>query len=136
MTTQPVGAVSSPPGRLTLQAGEDLSSAQFHAVTLESDGQVDLYDAITDVPFGVLQNKPDAAGKGAEIVYSGRTKVAYGATVAAGAQISFNSSGKAVTFVKDTNTTTFSAGQAILGGASGETGDAIINCANPPSGEE
>lgn len=136
MTTLPVGATEQVPGRITRQAGENLSAFQFMAVTLESDGQVDAYNAITDVPFGVLQNKPDTAGKAAEIVYSGLTKVEFGATVATGAQISFDSSAKAVTFVKDTDSTTFSAGQCVLGGSSGEIGMAIINTSNPPSGEE
>lgn len=136
MTTLPVGATSSPPGEISLQAGEDLSTFQFHGVVLRADGQLDAYDTITDVPFGVLQNKPDAAGKGASVIYSGKTKVEFGGTVAIGAQISFNSSSKAVTFVKDTNSTTFSAGICVLGGDSGEIGEAIINCANPPSGEE
>lgn len=136
MTTLPVGATDQVPGRITLQAGEDLSSFQFMGVTLESDGQLDAYDAITDVPFGVLQNKPDAAGKGAEIVYSGKTKVEFGETVVVGNQIRFGADSKAYIFVKDVDVTTFSAGTCTLGGDAGEIGEAIIDTANPPSGEE
>lgn len=136
MTTLPVGATEVEPGPLTLQAGEDLSTFQFHGVVLRTDGQLDAYDTITEVPFGVLQNKPDAAGKAALVVYIGVTKLALGGTVASGAQYSFNSSGKAITFVKDTNSTTFSAGIMILGGDSGEEGFGTIGTANPPSGEE
>jgi len=136
MTTLPVGAVSSPPGMITKQAGEDLSSFQFMAVTLESDGQVDAHDAVTDVPFGVLQNKPSAAGRGAEIMYMGRSKVEFGETVVVGNLIRFGADSKAYIFVTDVDVTAFCAGTCTLGGAAGEIGDAIINCANPFRGEE
>ncbi len=136
MTTLPVGATSSPPGTISLQAGEDLSSFQFMGVILRTDGQVDAYDTVTEAPTGILQNKPDAAGKAAEVVYSGRTKVEFGETVTAGQQIRLGTDSKIYVFEKDTDTTTFSVGQCILGGAAGEIGDAIVSMANVPSGEE
>ena len=45
---------------LSFTAGEDLSSNQYQFVTMESDGQIDLADAETDIVLGVLQNKPEA----------------------------------------------------------------------------
>ena len=45
----------------TFVAGEDLSSAQFKFVTLESDGQVDLADSAGENCIGVLMNKPTAS---------------------------------------------------------------------------
>lgn len=126
MTTLPVGATSAPPGPESLQAGEDLSAFQFHAVVLRSDGQLDAYDTVTEVPIGILQNKPDAAGKIAEIIWIGRTKVEFGETVNPGDQIRFGTDSKAFIFAKDTDTTTFSAGICILGGASGEIGTMLF----------
>lgn len=62
-------------------AGEDLSDKQFCFVTLETDGEVDAADAITDVTYGVLQNAPES-GKAALIKVSGETKVEAAATLA------------------------------------------------------
>ena len=120
----------------TKEAGEDLSSFQFMAVTLESDGQVDAHDAVTDVPFGVLQNKPSAAGRAAEIMTLGKTKVEFGETVVVGNQIRFGANSKAYIFVTDTDTTAYCAGVCTEGGDSGEVGEANINCFNPFRGEE
>ncbi|NIP26036.1 MAG: DUF2190 family protein [Phycisphaerae bacterium] len=81
---------------VTYEAGEDLSSAQYLFVTLESDGQVDLADATTDEPIGVLQNVPDAAGKEATVVKGGQTKVVAGEALAVNAIVGTNASGQAV----------------------------------------
>jgi len=81
----------------TFEAGEDLSSAQFKFVTLESDGQVDLADAAGERAIGVLLNKPDAAGKAATVAITGKVMVEAGATVAAGAQLQTNAAGEAIT---------------------------------------
>lgn len=129
-------AASVPILTITEEAGEDLSSFQFMAVTLETDGQVDAFDATSDVPFGVLQNKPDTAGKGAEIMVIGRTKVEFGETVVVGNLIRFGTDSKALIFDVDTDTTAFCAGTCTEGGASGEVGEALINCCNPWRGEE
>ena len=59
---------------LSFVAGEDLSSNQFQFVTMESDGQVDLADAETDIVLGVLQNKP-TAGQAARVMIQGVSKV-------------------------------------------------------------
>tara|TARA_Y100000310_G_C20399947_1_gene676917 strand:+ start:410 stop:802 length:393 start_codon:yes stop_codon:yes gene_type:complete len=121
---------------ITKEAGEDLSSFQFMAVTLESDDQLDAHDAVTDVPFGVLQNKPDTAGKAAEIMVVGRTKVEFGETVAVGNLIRFGANSKAYIFAVDTDVTAYCAGVCTEGGDSGEVGEALINCINPFRGEE
>lgn len=64
-------------------AGEDLTAAQYKFVTLESDGQIDLADAITDRALGVLQNAPDTGQEAIVKVY-GRSKVEAGAALAIG----------------------------------------------------
>lgn len=121
---------------ITKEAGEDLSSFQFMAVTLETDNQLDAHDAVADVPFGVLQNKPDTAGKAAEVMVMGRTKVEFGETVDEGNLIRFGANSKAYIFAVDTDTTAYCAGVCTEGGASGEVGEALINCVNPWRGEE
>jgi hypothetical protein len=80
----------------TFIAGEDLSSAQFKFVTLESDGQVDLADAAGENAIGVLLNDP-AAGEAATVAISGKVMVTSGGTIAAGAQVQTDASGDALT---------------------------------------
>jgi len=80
----------------TFEAGEDLSSAQFKFVTLESDGKVDLADAAGERAIGVLLNDP-AAGESATVAISGKVMVTSGGTIAAGAQIQTDASGDALT---------------------------------------
>jgi|DEB0MinimDraft_10_1074344.scaffolds.fasta_scaffold03776_6 hypothetical protein len=80
----------------TFIAGEDLSSAQFKFVTLESDGQVDLADAAGENAIGVLLNDP-ASGEAATVAVSGKVMVTSGGTIAAGAQIQTDASGDALT---------------------------------------
>ncbi|MBU2051219.1 MAG: hypothetical protein KKH61_19905, partial [Gammaproteobacteria bacterium] len=51
---------------ITLIAGEDLSSYQYHFVHQENDTQATLLDSATEFPIGVLQNAP-AEGEAAVI---------------------------------------------------------------------
>jgi hypothetical protein len=55
----------------TFIAGEDLSSAQFKFVTLESDGQVDLADSAGENAIGVCL-VGGAAGAAVTVVVSGK----------------------------------------------------------------
>lgn len=79
----------------TFVAGEDLSSAQFKFVTLESDGQIDLADAAGERALGVLLNKP-TSGKAATVAMTGKVMVEAGAAVTAGAEIQTDANGDAI----------------------------------------
>jgi len=62
-------------------ANADLSAKQYFLVKRHTTaGQCALVDGATDIPIGVLQNKPAAAGRGAEIVTLGKTKAQVEAT--------------------------------------------------------
>ena len=80
----------------TFIAGEDLSSAQFKFVTLESDGQVDLADAAGENAIGVCL-VGGTAGKAVTVAVSGKVMVTAGGTIAAGAQIQTDAAGDALT---------------------------------------
>jgi hypothetical protein len=80
----------------TFIAGEDLSSAQFKFVTLESDGFVDLADSAGENCIGVLLNNPPAAGA-ATVCISGKVMITAGGTIAAGAALQTDASGDAIT---------------------------------------
>jgi hypothetical protein len=81
----------------TVPAGEDLSTKQFYFVTLESDGKVDLADSAGEQCFGVLLNKPSEVDRPATVVVSGQVTVVSGGTIAAGAAVQTDASGKAIT---------------------------------------
>lgn len=104
-------------------AAEDLSTYQWCFVKLNTSGQAEHIDAITDIPFGVLQNAP-AAGEVASIIPigTGASRVALGATLAPGALISSSATGLAVAAVA----TAYTAGILTDGGANGEMGSAVL----------
>lgn len=75
-------------------AGEDLSSAQYLFVTLETDDQIDLADAITDICYGVLQDAPPT-GEPANIKARGETKIVAAETLAVDDIVGPSTAGKA-----------------------------------------
>ena len=79
-----------------LKAEQDVSTLQFRAVELSAAFQVDVCDNAADLPVGVLQNKPAAAGRAAEIRSQGITKWEAGGTVAFGDKVGTDSVGRAV----------------------------------------
>ncbi len=79
-------------------AGEDLSAAQYMAVTLESDDTIDLADAVTDIVYGILQNAPEA-GEIAEVKVCGESKVVANGALANGAIVGPATTGKVQTGV-------------------------------------
>ena len=80
----------------TFIAGEDLSSAQFKFVTLESDGQVDLADSAGENAIGVCI-VGGTAGNAVTVTVSGSVMVTAGGTIAAGAAVQTDASGDALT---------------------------------------
>jgi hypothetical protein len=111
-------------------AGADLSTKQYYFV--ENPAGVTVANAVTDVPVGVLQDKPDAAGEDAEVCIFGFTKLVAGGNVAAGDLISTTTAGKAVTLVVGTDTTAYILGRALTASTGdGQVIEAFINCMTP-----
>lgn len=78
-------------------ASVDLSAYQFHAVKI-SGAQAALCGA-ADVPVGILQNKPDAAGKAAEVGLIGVSKAVVNGSsvnVAIGDFLAVNANGRLI----------------------------------------
>jgi hypothetical protein len=103
-------------------AAADLSAKQFHAVKDNGSGAAAAITAVTDAPIGILQNKPDAAGKSCSIDFQGVVKAILGGTVAKGDLLGPDANGKLVT-----RTFANGAGKWILAraGAAGVSGDLI-----------
>lgn len=120
---------------ISLPAAGDLSTKQFYFMKLNSSGQVTTCAAVTDIPIGVLQNKPNAAGEPADIMVLGTTKVSGDANLAKGDQIGTSSDGQAAAYVNGTDTTKYIVGQVLWDNTTaGGLCSAVINCAAPGRG--
>lgn len=116
-----------------LVAGADLSAAgnQYKFVELTGDNTVNVCNAATDKPIGVLQNRP-ASGEAAEVVAVGVTKVQADAALTAGTLIGTSADGQADAKTPGTDTTEYTVGQVIRGAsAAGALATALINCGSP-----
>lgn len=119
---------------VSFPAGADLSAKQYHIVDMASDGEVTFVTAATDVPVGVLQDKPAAAARAASVAVNGITKVAASSTAAAGgfaigAALVGNAAGKAVEY-DGTSLTSFILGRALQAATTGTAagvGNTIIS---------
>lgn len=82
----------------TKKANADLSAQQYQFVQLSAADTVSMASGPTgEANYGVLQNKPAAAGRAAEVTILGFTKVKASTAITANALITSNTSGKAVT---------------------------------------
>jgi len=117
------------PGIFTASA--DLSGKQFYFVKISGAGTVTVCAAATDVPIGVLQNKP-TSGQAAEVMMLGITKVSSDAALSRGNLIGTSGDGQADAKTPGTDTTEYVVGQVIEAStAAGGLATAAINCLNP-----
>jgi hypothetical protein len=82
--------------QMTLVAAADLSAKQYFAVKIDSNGQAALAGA-GEPAVGILQNKPTAGQSATVWTFGPRSKALAGGTIAAGALVAADSSGKFVT---------------------------------------
>ena len=107
-------------------AAADLTASQYCFVEIVAGTKtVNLVNAVTDRPVGVLVNKPKS-GEAAEIVVLGICPVKAGETVAAGDMLSVSSTGLATNDTAQTGTTY--QGRILSAAASGELATCLINC--------
>jgi hypothetical protein len=117
--------------RITLVAGGDLSTKQYHFVKINSSGEAVICSGATDRPIGVLQNNPES-GEEAAIVVVGGTKVVSSASIDEGVLIGTSAAGKADAKSPGVDTTEYAVGTVILSaGADDEILTAVVNCASP-----
>lgn len=76
-------------------AAADLSTKQFYIVRQTAENAVNLTTAATQLPAGVLQNKP-TSGQIAEVAEGGHCKVIAGGNVAVGDPLVSDGNGKAI----------------------------------------
>ena len=106
---------------ITVDAGEDLSSHQYKAISLA--GTIAASSALA---IGLLQNKPGATGRRASVAWNGHLKAYAGAAINSGSQVQVTTSGWIIASTSAGNTV----GVAITGAASGDVFDGIYNFVN------
>lgn len=102
------------PGQMvSFQAAADLSGQQFRFVKLDANGQVAAITAVTDIPLGILQDKPGAQGRACNVMLDGISKVVGGANLAKSDQVGPDAQGRAVAYVAGTDTTKYKVGSIL-----------------------
>lgn len=112
--------------RLTFSAAADLSNFQYRAVRMTGAQQVNVASLNTaKTAVGILLNKPQAAGRAADVAIGGVTKAYAGAAVTAADLLTHDASGYVITATS---------GTMVLGRAletAGAIGDAISVILHP-----
>ena len=108
-------AYEMPVHSIPLPAGEDLSAKQFHAMRIDTDGEVVTCDN-SYYPIGILQNNPAVDDYEANVMVLGVSKAMYGDTVIAGQSLMSDASGHMV----PATSTHYVVGVALEGGSSTE----------------
>lgn len=111
------------------KAEGDISASQFCALKVGTVANGLVVAGAGDQPVGILYNKPSASGQPVELCIDGIAKVAYGGTVADGDWVKADASGKAVT---TTTTGDKVIGKARKAGASGDTGEVLLDFTHVP----
>lgn len=104
-------------------ASGDLSASQYCFMKI-TGGQLAVASAGGGNAVGVLQNKPNAAGRAGSIGYSGTSKVLCGGTFSAGDRITCDGSGKAVGLISGDAS---GCGTAMSDGASGKIASVLLD---------
>lgn len=113
-------ATYSNPELISATAACDMSSYQYHCISIDTDGKVGLLSASTGgVWHGVLWNDPDTAGLEATIAVRGDAKVAASATsaITIGAVLYGGTTGKAYVATAGTDETFGYALEALASGS-------------------
>ena len=119
------------------EAGANLSTKQFYFMKDDGTGKAIVCNNLTDIPIGVLENKPDASGKTAEILRFGRGKVSADASASIADFIGPSGDGQAIARPLGSAPTHFIAGAyREAPGATGDIVEADINCVAPPRSPE
>ena len=102
---------------VTFSAGADLSAAQYKFVYLSADNTVSVCSATTQIPIGVLQNAPSAAGQAAQVRVFGKTKLQADEAMSYGQLVRTSADGQAALLAPGTDTDKSCAGIVTKGAA-------------------
>lgn len=86
---------------LSYPASTDLSSYQYRAVTIDSNGQLAVATAAKNID-GILQDKPAAQGRAGLVQWGGQSKATAGGNFSIGGLLEVGTSGKLVALASGT----------------------------------
>ena len=123
------------PGRtITAVCGAaSLTTHKHKFVKLHTDGTVILTAAVTDRPYGILQNNPGVGGE-ATIMREGVSKLVANESIAIGNVIGTHDDGTGAPYAFGADTTKFIVGVALSAADAGEVFTVDFSCAAPPRG--
>lgn len=108
---------------VAFEAAADLSAKQYRVMKMATGGKVDVFSGATDVPVGILQNKP-TAGQTAEVMLLGISKVDSDAALAVGDILAGQTDGQ----LEVVDAGDYPVGLCVeASGAAGEYASAMIN---------
>lgn len=81
---------------ITVPAGSDLSTKQYYPMVLNSSKQLALATGEGGDVVGILQDKPDAAGRAGCLAIGGVSKAIAGGTITAGSRVTIDVNSKFV----------------------------------------
>lgn len=116
----------------TFIAGADLSAEanQYKAVIFDGSGNVVVATANTDVPIGILQNRPKS-GQEAAVLIIGRSKFQADAAVTLGQRLSVSADGQFEALAAGNPTRSWFGFVLEPAGAAGRIGSGIFNFITP-----
>jgi hypothetical protein len=125
-------AYEIPGFKLTLTAGESLTTKQFYFAKISADNTCVMATELTDIPCGIIQNNP-ASGEATEIMVNGVSKVLVGAggAVTAGQLVGCDADGKLVVVDPDGVADYYFVGQVLEGAGAAEYATILFNCMTP-----
>jgi len=128
-------AYEIPGTTLTLEAAGDLSAAQYKFVKINTDGQAEVCSAVTDQPIGILQDKPAAKGRVAQIMVDGISKLSSDAALTLGQKVGTSVDGQGAAYAHGTDTTKYIVGTVIkASGAANGLATVLFSCKAPNRG--
>jgi len=128
-------AYEIPGTQITLEAAADLSAHQFKFVKLDNTGKIAAMAADTDIPVGILQDKPAAAGRVGTVMVDGISKVSSNAGLTAGNLVGSSADGQAAAYANGTDTTKYVVGHVLVGsGGADGLATILFDCKVPNRG--
>lgn len=119
----------------SMKAGKDLKLYQYCILTdvTANKNYVQFATDSVNWPIGVLQNKPDASGKAAEVAVSGICKLKLGDQCTSGSCVAANASGFGVSI---TDTEGIPVGRLLYGGSTDDIVPVVLQANGPYGGGE
>jgi hypothetical protein len=113
----------------SFEAGADLSTHQYKFVKLDSNGRVVICAAATDKPVGILQDKPAALGRVAQVMVSGVSKLVMAAGNSKADKIGTDANGLGAVYLHGTDTTKYIVGEVLEDSdAANGIGSVLFDC--------